>query len=94
MVFPDKKLTIGDRDIVVSCEKLEVDHCHRYRFTAKVGEHIHEHTMTIGPSDGSEEHFLVPSQEQFQKDVDEARQQTAKRVVARLAVSELEGQIV
>jgi hypothetical protein len=90
MSFPEKTIEIEGNEILVTCEKVLEDHCHRYRFSARLGDFTHHHALTIGPVDGE---FITPTEEQFQRDVDAAREQAAKHVHLRHIVKELESRI-
>lgn len=93
MSFPKKTLKVCDcgHEAEVSCEKLGEQPNHSYKFTAKIGDTVYEHTMTVGPVDGP---IVQPTLEQLQKDVDAAREHAAKHCHMRHTVKELESKIV
>jgi len=102
MIGESKIIRHEGTEIEVSCEKVSSEICptcksvigksgsHSYRFTAKVGDTIFHHNLTIGPIDGE---VVVPGKEQFQKDIDAARKYAARHAHFHHQIGMLEKEI-
>jgi hypothetical protein len=92
MSFPKKKCSVGQRDVEVSCVKIAHNPNPGYIFSARIGDVVYDHplTVTIGPLDGELPEYLL---EQLQKDVDNARVHAATHAAFRHHLSEIEGQV-
>ena len=89
-------------EVEVSCEKVRNEICptcksvigksggHTYRFTAMVGDTAFHHSLTVGPVDGE---VVVPTKEQLQKDIDDARQYAARHAHFHHRIGLLEKEI-
>jgi hypothetical protein len=89
MSFKAKSIKVGQHDVEVSCVKVGKHPNPVYCFTARIGDVAYDHplTMTVGPLDGEVPDYPL---EQFQKDVDGAREHAAKHAAFRHGIEELE----
>lgn len=93
MSFPTKTIQHQGVDVEVSCTKKpeRQNEAHGYVFTAKIGDTVYEHGITIGPSEGP---FILPTKEDMQKMVDDARTEAAKHCHLRHHIKRLESEII
>ena len=86
----DSTVQVQGQSVQVTTEKVPHPTLHVYKFTATLNDSTYSHTLTVGAVDGP---IHLPTPEELQAAVDEARKHAATRAHFHNHVAQLEAQI-